>query len=588
MPTNRLRDTPEPVLGPDRLPGLTEQEQLLYRTRGYHVRSNGQRVVRLFGPDPSVLDELTPSVLNELTTDGSTSIDPLPVASPIDLPFLQDDLRPPEDDPYNDLLEHYPQATEYDRWYFRRHGRFVLPSGWVALRPSGFDPSAPAEFQDPHPHQAQSQTPHAPPDPIITYSEDREYATIEGVQYDLTDSHTRPGELSRTSSSSRNAMMGKWEWVYGDRSGGGRWYEKTELIRLTHLGAWVPKGTLFIQCAYSGDDIPVGMESKYAFRLSANGPWVLKAYQREYIQNPRTGEWVRGPGRILGYHHGVRERDRVSPKNPFLIGFEIEKEDAEARWRVNIGEFSLPQGWAAEKDSSLGDDGFEVITRAYNLKNKKQMELDFDLAAPIINAKHSRKCGGHINISDYRYIDDDSSEFVDRIKPMFPFLMALYPQRLLNSYVACAKMERLKADRGANHYSPFCFKADRIELRIPGAVRSVKNLKWRLNLISYFLTSSKDEPLTHRWMRQQLVPGGAIRSMLENVYCKNADPLADPEGDAKVREKIRLYTEFSKYFLTQQSVDKSIHQYLRHAPDVPRAVREYAQAEEGDFEPIEF
>ena len=76
--------------------------------------------------------------------------------------------------------------------------------------------------------------------------------------------------------------------------------------------------------------------------------------------------------------------------------------------------------------------------------------------------------------------------------------------------------------------------------------------------------------------------------MLENVYCKNADPLADPEGDAKVREKIRLYTEFSKYFLTQQSVDKSIHQYLRHAPDVPRAVREYAQAEEGDFEPIEF
>jgi hypothetical protein len=212
MPTNRLSDIPESVPGPDRLPGLTEQEQLLYRARGYHVTSNGQHIVRQNGPDPAVLGELTPSVLNELATAGSESIDPSPVTSPIDLPFLQDDLRPPEDDPYNDLLEHYPQATEYDRWYFRRHGCFALPSGWVALRPSGFDPSAPAEFQDPHPHQAQSQTHYAPPDPIITYSEDRKYATIEGVRYNLTDPHTRPGELSRTSSSSRRAMMVKCEW----------------------------------------------------------------------------------------------------------------------------------------------------------------------------------------------------------------------------------------------------------------------------------------------------------------------------------------------------------------------------------------
>ncbi len=90
----------------------------------------------------------------------------------------------------------------------------------------------------------------------------------------------------------------------------------------------------------------------------------------------------------------------------FSIGFEIEKEDIDVKESIDINYFKecFPL-FRKEKDGSLDDTGFEIVTPVFPLNTEKIKEYFSEYSINgkgllnHINADISDSCGGHINLS---------------------------------------------------------------------------------------------------------------------------------------------------------------------------------------------
>lgn len=272
--------------------------------------------------------------------------------------------------------------------------------------------------------------------------------------------------------------------------------------------------------------------------------WADGRYREQ--EEERTG--------LGGYHDGERQFDPVSDKAPFLIGFEVEKEDSGWRGDFDDDNVQLAPRWLAESDGSLSDErGFELVSPAYNMtEGWDRMTGDLKTMRRILGADHSRACGGHISISDMRY---SPAQFSDRIRPLFPLLMALYPKRLRNTYSAACKD---KDKRRQERYAAFAFcYSHRIELRLIPAVRSMGQLLWRAQLIRLFVEASLNGPLGWQFMRDGLKRGGAIRAHLLKGYRHLGD-----KAEEKVKDVLRLYRAFSGWYYNDRPVPEAYASYV--------------------------
>lgn len=194
---------------------------------------------------------------------------------------------------------------------------------------------------------------------------------------------------------------------------------------------------------------------------------------------------------VNGYHDGGYKTKTFSDKPRFFIGFEIEKEDKEVKESIYISDFkdSLPL-WRKERDGSLNDEsGYELISPTYEL-DVKQIKKDIkksDILLNHINAKKSKSCGGHINISEDGLTGE---ELFNNLKGYTPLFHALYYGRIDKNYSKGKSNEKLLSDN--EKYQSIKIHSNRVEYRIISAVPNFDTLMWRAELMDFILNNQTE------------------------------------------------------------------------------------------------
>ena len=191
---------------------------------------------------------------------------------------------------------------------------------------------------------------------------------------------------------------------------------------------------------------------------------------------------------LRSYHNDTKPRFVLfDGKSPYRIGYEVEKEDIDVKESLNIDDFEeLLPDWRKERDGSLNDDsGYELVSPVFELNIPKIFGIieKSEVLKEHINAKYTRNCGGHINLS---HIDKKGEEVFDLISGYVPLLYALYYGRVNKTYSYGKNINRLKSD-GNEKYQAIRIGRDRIEFRIFSAVHNVDTLRWRTELIALML-----------------------------------------------------------------------------------------------------
>lgn len=185
-------------------------------------------------------------------------------------------------------------------------------------------------------------------------------------------------------------------------------------------------------------------------------------------------------------YQSLSRKDKTTNKTMVRIGFEIEKEDDDA-CGIHYENLYDITGWAKENDGSLNDsNGYELVSPTFDLFTDvmdKDINDNEDLRT-LINADHSSNCGGHINISHAKYSPD---ELFEGMCGFVPLLYSMYEHRLDKTYSQAKKKYEYFYTR--DKYSSFYIKNNRVELRLPPAVKSVRNLLWRRDLMRIIMTN---------------------------------------------------------------------------------------------------
>jgi hypothetical protein len=218
----------------------------------------------------------------------------------------------------------------------------------------------------------------------------------------------------------------------------------------------------------------------------ASGVW----YRTSYIANHlgleddgcgiyRTPEqWTAD---YADYSHPDKSDDAV-----IKFGIEVEKEDSSALESIRSRELYDATGWAKERDGSLNNDGYELVSPTYDLMNLRKFKealSDSDIARHV-NGDYSDNCGGHITISHGDYTP---SELFEGITGFFPLIYGLYPKRTQQDYCH-AKSKRVMGN-DPDKRSAFFIKHKMLECRIFPAFRNVDNTIWRIELMQIMLSN---------------------------------------------------------------------------------------------------
>ena len=182
-------------------------------------------------------------------------------------------------------------------------------------------------------------------------------------------------------------------------------------------------------------------------------------------------------------YHSNRGREFRAGDAKFTVGVEVEKEDDDActlHWQDVLND----TGWVKEKDGSLERNGYELVSPVFNLFNDgmdKEIEASNDLQT-LINAGFSEKCGGHINLGSTEYTP---AQLFEGLSAFMPLLYAMYPNRVgIHFCQAKSKYKyRSVTSEYEAKYSAAYIKDKVVEFRIFPAVRNVKNLLWRRDLM---------------------------------------------------------------------------------------------------------
>jgi hypothetical protein len=191
-------------------------------------------------------------------------------------------------------------------------------------------------------------------------------------------------------------------------------------------------------------------------------------------------------------YHGQKPK-LVRSRAEFKIGVEIEKESYEGACHkapVIFRQF----GWVKERDGSLDSHvGYELVSPCYPLfSNKLYAEaVEIERAFPdLINGEISSACGGHIHFSRK---NTRGHNLLEMYCGYLPLLYAIYKSRTKLTYSAAKDKDELK-DSGEK-YQAVRVLNDRIEFRIFPAVKNLKSLKWRIDLLRYMAKNPTESPL---------------------------------------------------------------------------------------------
>jgi len=249
-----------------------------------------------------------------------------------------------------------------------------------------------------------------------------------------------------------------------------------------------------------------------------------------YFPPTRTAVHETSDGMLALYHYGGGRGWRADKSAEFTVGFEVEKEDLDARNSCTFRE--LPHGWTKETDSSLNSQsGFELISPVYDLFGTLHEEdiEGSDLLKKHIDGGHSSRCGGHIHIASSKH---SVEALFSKVSGFFPVLYSLYVNRLQTEYApAKKKHEYLKRDKRSSIY----VRGDTLEFRIFPAVKNVKNLMWRVGLLRIIM---RNLDATER----------DVLTMLCDSTSELHQHIASVVGSENMMSKVRLFIQYSSLY----------------------------------------
>ena len=196
-------------------------------------------------------------------------------------------------------------------------------------------------------------------------------------------------------------------------------------------------------------------------------------------------------GVLLAYNTLQENIAETTEEAPFLVGMEVEKEDADwhtdGEYETNILANANEHGWLAVSDGSLDcETGFELVSPAYNLTadgiyGRRQMELAINSMAAI-DADTSHRCGGHLTVSAKGL---SGPELARRIEPFFPMIFAMFPSRLTGEYANPCRQEQ--ATNTGYKFRAINTQHNRVEFRIFTGVRNRDQLIKRIDMLRELL-----------------------------------------------------------------------------------------------------
>ena len=194
-----------------------------------------------------------------------------------------------------------------------------------------------------------------------------------------------------------------------------------------------------------------------------------------------------GTETLLGYHYSAWHPKVASNFTKYMdnqigavnFGFEAEKQDEYYRELHNAVKLAFETGFKKERDGSLGEGGFELISPVLPLFNDSIINNAIDSVKDILKASTTEKCGGHFNVSK---VGVSSREILKKVKGSLPIFYSIYENRLTNSYCKAEKFATYL--RSPRKYQSFYLKNDSIlEFRIFPAIKSEKILRNRIELM---------------------------------------------------------------------------------------------------------
>lgn len=211
---------------------------------------------------------------------------------------------------------------------------------------------------------------------------------------------------------------------------------------------------------------------------------------------------------VAPYHSG--HRPVYGMFNEFCVGVEVEKEDILTQRSISHKAFNiLTGGWRKERDGSLQNTGFELVSPVYDLMDSslENSIKNNGILLRHINSGYSSRCGGHINISKR---GETPSGFFNTIKGYLPLLYALYPNRIYKTYSKAKKIEEYYT---SDKYSSVFIKNNRVELRIFPAVANLDDLMWRIRLVRHMVANPNVSEVDI--MHQLKDPGYELHSLIK-------------------------------------------------------------------------
>ena len=253
---------------------------------------------------------------------------------------------------------------------------------------------------------------------------------------------------------------------------------------------------------------------------------------------------------ICEYHKTPNPED-ISKNSEFKIGFEIEKTDFDGYCDSgdDIGYYALFKGY--ELDGSCGVEAITHILPLSGVRSKRRADLFkmMDNVKWIINSDYNTDCGGHITIS---WKGHTYEQLLEKVAYNMCIVYALYRYRLKNTY--CQNNKNLKDSRTAKYsvikYNNSSYNQS-LELRLPSAVRNVKQLKLRYDLMFQILKHSckTDDSYSKLWRK--------VKPIIMKMY----------NGDKARVKVIQDYAKLFRTYLITDEVDRKIDEFINNNND---------------------
>ena len=273
---------------------------------------------------------------------------------------------------------------------------------------------------------------------------------------------------------------------------------------------------------------------------------LVKIHQESQIWGTET---------MVGYHYSAWHPKIASNFTKYMdktigainFGFEAEKQDYDFRDRDNAIKLAFQTGFKKERDGSLGDGGFELISPVLPLNDDNVINEVLAPVRDILDAGTTDKCGGHINVS---INGQNSRDILKKVKGSLPIFYSIYEKRLGNTY--CGAYPFSTYLRSPRKYQSFYIKNnDILEFRIFPAIKNNTILKNRIELMRIVLNDLYGK--THNKVILEMAKKNSkLYNFMLNVVCNgNMDKFK-----SKIKSFITMSAKYKCGIVTIPTIKK--------------------------------